>query len=577
MNATVAPGQGSSRDADEDFERAIAEEDRLRSERTGHEAIWANIDSLVQPNGNPTYTASDGAQARERMLDNTPEDACEMAAAGLQALLVSKALRWHDIGVMNQRLARDTDGGSWLERATDATLSIFNAPQSRFYTAWYMDALEILAKGSGCIYWEERPGRLPLARKLPLADVVWDEDGDGEVDRLYHRYTLTPHAAASRYGRENLPEAVQKMLDVKGQTQRVDFICAIEPREKRDPRKRDRANMPFRQLVLMPEYNHLVKRGGHPDFPAVCTRINKRARELYGRWCGHKALGDADLLMRMTHTTVTAAELVIAPPIARPDEGIDGDVDMRPGGYTTVDREYMAQGVMPKPIATGGQPGIGLDLIEDRRRQIRRAFLEELLKLIIDAKATATHVLGLQEEQARGRTPVLTQFEEQNLDPHVRIVWGICNRSGLVEAMAGPAPPELVGQPMQPGFGSPAMRAQAVAHARSIFQGLEAAAGLIQTDPALLDHVDTDAALRLGLTGMGMPASAMRALSSVAQMRLARQEDERNRAAVEAAKDITVAAKNAAPALKVATDAGWLPSAGGAAPADGAAAQGAAA
>lgn len=560
MTTSVAPNAGSIRDADEAFERAIAEEARLRSERSGHEAMWANIDSLVVPNGNPTYDTNDGAPARARMLDNTPEDACEMAGAGLQALLVSKALRWHDVGTMDQTLARDTEAGLWLERATNATLAIFNAVPVGFYTAWYMDALEILAKGSGCVYWEERPGRLPLARKLPLADVVWDENGDGEVDKLYHRFTLTPWAAAARFGRASLPDAVQKMLDVKGQTQRLDFICAIEPREKRDPRKRDRANMPWRQMVLMPEYNHLVKTGGHPDFPAVCTRINKRARELYGRWCGHKALGDADLLMRMTHTTITAGELAIAPPIARPDEGIDGDVDMRPGGYTTVDREYMAQGVVPRAIVTGSQPGIGLDLIEDRRRQIRRAFLEELMKLILDAKATATHALMLQEEQARGRTPVLTMFEEQNLGPHVSIVFGIAKRAGLIEAMAGPAPAELVGQPMQPGFGSPAVRAQAVAHARSIFQAIEAGGPMLQLNPALADHIDDDAAFRHALSGMGVPASAMRPLAQVETLRQMRQKAERDAAGLEQAKDASVAAKNAAPALKVAAEAGWLPS-----------------
>lgn len=535
------------------IDEVIQEEQRLRMARSGHEATWQQIYALIYPNGVPPWgITAPGAPVRQQIVDNTAEDAHEMAAAGLIALLTNPSVRWFELGIFNQRAAMDTYMSRWLAYGTSVLFALFRHPESQFQVADHEHQLEQLAIGNACTFVEDRPGRLPLYRNCPMAEVVWCENDDGIIDTLYRRFCMTAKAAVQKWGMR-LPSPVIKKAEKPGTAyDHVEFIDCVKPRQLYAIDARGPRNMPFQHHVVCTTDKGHVLEGGYQEFPYVCSRWKKRGGELYGRGAGHKALPDADTLQRMVRTLLASGETMVAPPILAPDQGMTGPFSLKSAAINTIRAEYLSNNAYPRPFRVDGQWQLGFEFISDRRTLIRRAFLEALLQLIRDPRATATHVLELKEEQNRGLSPILGRQEVEYLGGLVGRSFAVCQRAGFFEI----APPmELVGQQLAPTFKSPAARAQQLSEAKAVPQAVEAMQYMLEKNPALLDNLDDDQAFRRVLSAAGASPDDMRPLDQVDAMRQARQKAAAEREQLEGGKDLTTMLKNSAPMVRAANDA----------------------
>ena len=84
-----------------------------------------------------------------------------------------------------------------------------------------------------------------------------------------------------------------------------------------------------------------------------------------------------------------------------------------------------------KPLLTGGQPGLGLDLIQSVQQAIVRGFHVDWLTLRDGAQMTATEVLQRRDERLRLLGPVVSRMQAEFQGPLIERSLRILERRSL--------------------------------------------------------------------------------------------------------------------------------------------------
>lgn len=541
--------------ADKALDRILGDHESMKGKRAGYEPGWQHITEILYPDGTPPWgMTTPGAATRSEIYDNTGEDAAETAAGAFQAMTTNPATRWMELGIFDQQYARDTHAGVWLYDTTTRLFRCFRHPSTLFNLAMDEDNLQLIMLGNSCLHVEDRPAKLPLYRACPMAKIWWAENADGVIDHVDREFTLTAIAAAEKPGwAKQLPKQVLDMAQSQGLAyDELNFLHVNMPRRERDSSKRDRANMEFRSVYLCLDYPAIIVDGGSNDLEYIPSRWRRRANELYGRGCGHKALSDVEILQRMNRTTLLAGERTIDPTILAPHDGITGAISLKARAIVSVRADYLANGAAPRPLNPNTRVDIGLELIQDRRELVRRSFMKQLIEMVRDPKYTATQFLSIEGEQKRGLAPILGRQQSERFGPLVARTFNILART---PGVFDPTPPDLRDQPLQPNFDSEAAQAMRLGVAKSVAQAFDSIAPIIKAtgDNALWDNFDIDDSVRTIGEGAGMPAKLITPIELRDRMREQRQQIAAQRAALENAKDATVALKNAAPFITAVT------------------------
>lgn len=540
---------------DKALDRLLGDHESRKQKRSGYDPGWHHITEILYPDGtSPFGIGTPGQPTRGEIYDNTGEDAAETAAAALGAMTTNPATRWMELGVFDQQWARDTYGGAWLYDTTSRMFRVFRHPSTLFNLAMDEDNMQMVMLGNSCLHEEDRPGKLPLFRACPMAKIWWAENADGVIDTVDREFSLTAIAARDKWGAK-LPENVLKMADSPAMAyDEVNFLHINVPRVERDPARRDRANMAMRSIYVCLDFPEIVVDGGSHELEYITSRWRRRAGELYGRGCGHKALGDIEILQRMNRVTLLAGERTIDPALLAPSDGISGALSLKARAINSIRAEYLANGAYPRPMVPETRVEIGLELIQDRRELVRRSFMKQLIEIVRDPKFTATQFLSIEGEQKRGLAPILGRLQNERYGPMVARTFNILAR---MPGVLLPTPPELRDQPLQPQFDSEAAQAMRMGVARAIAQSFDSIGPIVQAvgDPALWDNFDLDDNVRALAEGIGMPAREITPVAVRDRMRAARQQIAAEKQQLENAKDLTVSLKNAAPFIDAVSNA----------------------
>jgi hypothetical protein len=275
---------------------------------------------------------------------------------------------------------------------------------------------------------------------------------------------------------------------------------------------RPSSRLPWASVWVSVADRTIIEERGYHEFPFLCPRWTTRPGEVYGRGPGMKALPDCKMLQRMSKVTISAGELVISPPLLVADDGVLDYPNLAPAGITTY-RSGIWSIDPVKPLATGGRPDAGEELMSAVRARIEKAFYNDLLSVMQDPKMTATQIIKLDEETLRILGPIVARFQGEFLSP-------LIERAGWLE----PPPPSLAGRELRIEYLSPMARAQRFSEITAISRTLELSLPLMQQDPALADVFDQDAMIRRIADVTGVPAELLRDPAVVEQMRAARQE-----------------------------------------------------
>lgn len=503
-------------------ERIIARADRMRADRSVLDSHLQEIRDIMYPAAEGfTSKRTPGAKSRENVYDNTAEQAGEMLAAGLHALLTSPVLKWFSLSAQGR--ARQTFlAKRWLEEYRDLCLQVINSPAARFAPSQHQKYQSGSFFGTACQFIAERRGALPLFQTRDLRECYIAQNDEDTVDTVFRDYELTASQAVKAFP-TGLGEKVLKAAgDPKKMENRFRFIHATMPRADAERTLSGVKAMPWASFYVCVDDKTALRDSGFPEVPWVVPRWYTFGTFPYGRGPGMRALPDTKMLQESMRTTIRAAEKAIEPPLQVADEGIYGDIDMSAGALNFVRPDLLVHGRADpiRPIESGSNPGIGEDFNASIRQRIEAAFHNDLLQQFRDPRMTATQVLKITEETRLLLGPMISRWQIEDLAPTIKRVTGIVGRAGLMP----PPPAELSNATLEVQYESPVAKNQQLGAVKALGQLADLMTPLGPVFPDAWDNIKGDDAFREAAEILGVPLRWFRELQQVGNMREARRE-----------------------------------------------------
>lgn len=522
---------------------------RLKSMRSNHEQTWQETAEYMRPIRNEFLGRNAPGDRRfHRTFDSSPLLAVDNFASGIYGMMTNPANRWFGLSTQDDDLAEYEPVREWLYEAETRILDSFGPQVSRFYSVIPMLYADLACFGTSVFYSEEQPGSRRINDSVrPLSECCVSENEFGEVDTLYRRFSMEARNAVSMFeAQEGVSEATQKKA-TKNPYEPVWFIHCVQPNESYVPNRIGRNSKQYESVYVEEEAKRIVGEGGYDEMPYHVPRWGQAAGETYGRGIGEMTLADVKSLNRMGEASLKVAQKTADPPLAAPDEGVIRALRTYPGGVTYGAVDALGNQLV-KPLYTGGDHRITLEIAEQRRTVIREAFYFSLMQMVGSPDMTATEWLGRQEEKLRLMGPNLGRIQSEFLSPLIERRFGLLLRAGALPA----PPPEIQGSSLNVEYVSPLARAQMAGEANAVNRLLQSVVPMVQIDPGVWDNIDSDEAVQVLGKGFAVNPKVLRGADQRKQVRDQRIQAQQMQAMAASAEPLSGALKNVAQAQQVA-------------------------
>ena len=489
-----------------------------------------------------TATHQPGQRRQERQFDGVPMQAARGLASSIDGLLKPKSERWFTLTTADDDFDDLDEVKLWFEFVQDRMWQAIYDPLARFVQRSNEVDLDLTVFGTGVLFVGERMRiNAPVLdfRSYHLRNTFIAENADGEIDTVFRRLTLTARQAAQKFPEERLGRRTRELLrSSRDREKEVRFVHAVLPRKERDGKGPPNRNMPFASLWIDVDGEHLIAEGGFNEMPYIVPRFDTGTDEVYGRSPAMVALPDANTLMEQGKTILKAGHKIVDPPLLSPNEGVASRPRTFPGGITYYDAEILSRtgGRQPIfPLLTGANIPIGRDMQSDSREAVWNAFFRNLLQLPTEGpQMTATEILERRSEFVRLIGPTFGRLEADYTAPLLERVFSVLLRAGEF------GPPETVpevlrGAEIKFRLVAPVVRAMRQLEATALRKTIDDLAPVVQADPAMLDHFDTDRIARDVSDANGVPTKWLRPLETVDAIRGQRAQAQASQAEATAA------------------------------------------
>lgn len=536
-------------------EDCIREQEQLASNRGIWEYHWREVAERVRPNQNffQMIQRPDGDKRNEKIFDATAPLALPKFAAAVISMAFPATQQYQKLTVKDDALAQNGEVRKYLDEVTDRLFRARYAASSNFQSQSGEVVLDVGAFGTGVLFIDDVLGVGIRYKALPLAQCFIAEDAHGRVDTLHRRFQWTAHQAASKFGRDKLPEAMQKALEMEP-NKKFWFLHCVKPNPEKNARARDYRGMDYWSCYIsLEEGRQIIDEGGYRTFPFAIPRFETSPNEVYGRSPAMKVLPDIKMLNEMSKTVIRAAHMVVAPPIMLSDDGALQAFNIRPNalnhGY--VDDQGRARAI---PFQTNGRVDIGLDMMNQRREAINDAFFVTLFRILVEEpQITATEAMLRAQEKGQLLAPTMGRMQTEFLGPLTDRELDILGHAGALP----PMPPQLQEYMQSQGdvdieYQSPLNLAQKAGEGMAIMNTLQAIAPLAQIDQKVMMRFDlSQAAVELARIN-GVPEKIIRSDEDMAALEDAAASAQQAQALLQAAPVAAGAAKDFAQAASLA-------------------------
>ena len=522
--------------------------DRLGQERGTWEVNWQEILDYVMPRKADVVTLrTRGEKRTEVLFDSTAITANNLLAASLQGTLTSPSLPWFSIKLRDEELNENRDVQLWLEDTARRMYDTFN--ETNFNTEVHEMYLDLCSIGTAALFVEEGSNGFDTDgihfNCLHIAEYYIQESIDGKVDTLYRKYKLTARQAVQEFGFDNVGEKIQTASKERPD-HKFNFIHAVEPTADYERSTgKSATKLKFHSCHVCEEDKMVVRTGGYNEFPYLVPRWSKATGEIFGRSPSFNALPDIKTLNKAVEIGLKAWAKAIDPPLLVQDDGVIGRVRMTPAGITVIRNDGA---VKPLQIGTNWQI---TDLKENQlRTAIRQAYYSDQLQLQEGPQMTATEVQVRYELMQRLLGPTLGRFQSEFLNPLIERVFGIMYRAGALMQ----EPDIIKGTKIDVEYLGPLARSQRMEESVAIERLYSLAMNIAQIDPAIMDNIDHDEAVRLRGKLLGVPKTVLRGKDDVNNMRTMRAEQAQMAQMAQEQQALGKAQKDQAQAAKILAD-----------------------
>ena len=478
--------------------------DRLQGQRENWETHWQEVADYMQPRkADVTKRRARGDKRMEQVFDSSPIQAVELLAASLHGMLTNPSTPWFTLRFKDEEIENDDEAKLWLEASTDAMYTAFN--RSNFQQEIFELYHDLITFGTAAMFIEEDDDDIIKFSTRHINEVFIAENDKGRIDTIYRKFKISARAAIQKFG-----EAVSADVQTKAKKdpyEEIEILHAVYPRADFNPKKKDKANMPFESVYMEYKNGNELSVGGFREFPFVVPRYLKASNEIYGRSPAMTALPDVKMLNEMSKTTIKAAQKQVDPPLLVPDDGFLLPVRTVPGGlnfYRSGTRDRI------EPLNIGANNPLGLNMEEQRRTAIRNVFYVDQLLLQQGPQMTATEVIQRNEEKMRLLGPVLGRLQSELLKPMIDRCFAILLRNNQF----APAPDFLSGQDIEIEYVSPLAKAQKGTELSSITRAIEILGSLANVAP-VFDYINFDALVKHVADLVGVPQKVLKLQSQV--------------------------------------------------------------
>jgi hypothetical protein len=474
----------------------------LKAQRVNFNTTWDRIARVVLPTATSGFvsTLAQGQNLNRDIYDSTAQMALPRFAAAIDTLVTPQTSKWHQLAPKTAKLRRDTGVTTFLSDLNDLLFKVRYSPRANFASRANENYMSLGAFGTGITYvYDAMPGI--RYRSMNLAETWIDTDANGTVNRVFNEKEYKLHQLVEHpvWG-EKIPASLKGDYE-KNRHKMVKVCKVVYPRGSYDPRGKSNRDMPYGTCVFINstrgEDHVILEEGGYRKFPFGISRYMTAPNEVYARGPAHDALADILTLQAMARTTLRYGELVTDPVwIAADEEAID-PFSVRPGsvnyGYLGPDGVPRVQSLRPE-----GDPGFGLEIMDQRRQAVNGAFLVTLFQVLVENtsdRKTATEVMELVREKGALLGPVGGRLRTEYLGPMIERELDILFAAGVVK-------PEDVPQALRDEDGdidieydSPLTRAMRAEEGIGILRTLEVATQLAAVDPSVTKKINAARAL----------------------------------------------------------------------------------
>lgn len=548
-------------------EEVVRRFESVKGERGNWEQHWQEIGDYVIPRRGDfvghgaglSVGQSGGRKRTEKIFDGTAPWALEQLASGLHGMLTGPAVRWFVLRAQDDALNEVDAVQRWLEVASDRLYALFNGPKGNFSAQAHELYLDLAAFGTAVMLVDDQgPDGALRFQTRHLGECHVAENAHGRVDTLYREFQFTARQAVQFFG-ERTPAVIASAVEATPQ-RRFTFLHAVFPRGDMPGNRALGKNKPWASLYLSLEPKEMISEGGFDEFPYLVPRWSKLTGERYGRSPAMTVLPDIKMVNAMTRTVIIGAQKQIDPPLLAPSDGFLNPIRTTPGGINYYDALAQRGPDAIKPLLTGGQPGLGLDLIQAVQQAIVRGFHVDWLTLRDSPQMTATEVLQRRDERLRLLGPVVSRMQAEFQGPLIDRSLKILERQSLpfwAEGLDGPLPlppEEMREQELEVDYVTPIGQAQKAVQVESMSRVIEGVERLSAFDQSLPGLVDAEAAVREIADIYNAPMDMLRAPEALAAIRQQQAEQAQAEQAASLNAEQAGAARDLAQAGKLAAE-----------------------
>ena len=536
-------------------EDCIREQEQLASARGVWENHWREVAERVRPQQNffQMIQRPDGDKRNEKIFDATAPLALSKFAAAVISMSFPATQTYHKLQISDDGVGKDTEVRRYLDVVNDKMFKVRYSPKANWQAQSGEVVMDIGAFGTGILFTDDVLGVGIRYKALPLAQCYIAENAHGMVDTLHRKFQWTAHQAASKFGRDNLPEMMRKALDTEPQ-KKFWFLHCVKPNPERKAGRRDYQGMDFWSCYIsLEEGRQILEEGGFRTFPFAVPRFETSPNEFYGRSPAMKVLPDIKMLNEMSKSIIRSAHMAVSPPIMLSDDGALQAFNLRPNAlnFGAIDDQGRPRAM---PFEARARVDIGLDMMNQRREVINDAFFVTLFRILVEEpQITATEAMLRAQEKGQLLAPTMGRIQSEMLGQVIEREIDILAHAGELPPM-----PDLLREFYMSGgehhieYQSPLNMAQKAGSGVAIMNTMQAIAPLAQIDPRVMMRYNLDkAAERIGRIN-GVPEDIIRSDEEVGAMDEQHQQEQQAQQLLAAAPVAAGAAKDFAQASSLA-------------------------
>jgi len=468
-------------------EEAIRRQKELSSNRNNMASHWQELANWCLPRKASIIEKRVSGQQLDfhRLFDNTAITSLKIMGAGFHSHLTNPAAEWFEFKMKEKTLNTIKDVKVWLKDVVDVIFNTLNT--SNFDGTMQEFHQDSGCFGTGSIFTEEDIKTKVRFTMLPIGETFIEEDAQGRVNRIFRKFQYSVQQAFDRWG-DDAGVTVMKAMQEKKYDQMVDLLHWIIPREKRIAGKKDNLNMSFESKWVEIKSVHLIKESGFQEFPVATGRFWKQTGEPWGFSPAMDVLASIRMVNAEKKVTIRGAFKQVDPPISLPSRGFIMPLNMNASGINYRNPQTKADDL--QFIQTRGNIGIGLEMIQDVKREIEEGFYVPLFKAFsqITKQMTIPEVQRRIAENMALLGPVVGRFTQEVLDPIIIRTFNILLRGGHLP----PPPAILEGKEFDIVYISQLAKAQRATEIVSLEKAMTTVGEVSKVIPSVIDKIDGD-------------------------------------------------------------------------------------